>query len=56
MSITNYFGLDIHQLDAVNAFVNAFLDPGVHIYIYYAEGFSIPYSVLLLNRALYGLP
>ena len=55
MSIANHFGLDLRQLDAVNAFTNAFLDTGVLIYIHCVEGFSILHTVLLLNRVLYGL-
>jgi len=57
MSTTNHFDLEIQQLDAVNAFTNAHLDAGVTIYIEDPEGFPTPSStVLLLHRALYGLP
>ena len=56
LSIANHFDLEIHQVDAVNAFTNAFLDETTPIYIECPQGFSIPDSVLLLKRALYGLP
>jgi len=44
-------------LDAVNAFTNVYLDSSVTIYIESADGFpQPPTTVLLLHRALYGLP
>jgi hypothetical protein len=54
MAIAAHFDLEIQQLDAVNAFTNAFLDDV--IYIEPPEGYGSDNSILRLIRALYGLP
>ena len=54
MAIAAHFNLDIHQLDAINAFINIELDEVVHIA--YPDGFEDHGHVLYLKRALYGLP
>ena len=54
MSIAAHFDLDIFQLDAINAFTNAFLDELVYIKV--PDGYGMPGFCLKLNRALYGLP
>jgi hypothetical protein len=53
VAITAQFDLDIHQLDAVNAFTNSKLDELV--YVRFPDGFEQPGFCLQLQRALYGL-
>jgi len=53
LALAAAFDLDILQLDAVNAFINAELDE--IIYLKAPEGFYPKGTVLLLLRALYGL-
>ena len=53
MAIAAYFDLNTLQLDAVNAFVNSYLDE--EIYVYCPEGFKQNGICLRLLRALYGL-
>jgi Reverse transcriptase (RNA-dependent DNA polymerase) len=53
MAIIAAFNLDAEQWDAVNAFINSYLDETV--YVEYLEGFGKEGKVLLLLRALYGL-
>jgi hypothetical protein len=45
--------LDINQLDAINAFINATLDEIVYYRI--PEGFHVPGKYLLFNKTLYNL-
>lgn len=54
MAIAAYFDLDMHQFDAINAFCNAAIDEV--IYVRWPDGFQVPETCLLLQRALYGLP
>jgi hypothetical protein len=54
MAIAVYFGLDIWQFDAINAFLNALIDE--EVYIRFPEGFEgADNECSLLLRALYGL-
>jgi hypothetical protein len=53
MAIVAKFDLEIIQLDAINAFVNADLDELV--YMRTSPGFPVKNHVLRLNRALYKL-
>ena len=53
MAIAAAFDLEIHQFDAVNAFINSSLNE--EIYCYAPEGFEQGENHWLLLRALYGL-
>ena len=53
MAITAAYDLEIVQLDAINAFLNAPIDK--ETIIHYPEGYKKPGQVLRLLRALYGL-
>jgi hypothetical protein len=53
MALAAAFDLEIWQCDAINAFLNSYLDETV--YIQYPEGFKVPGKCLRLIRALYGL-
>jgi hypothetical protein len=53
MALVAAFNLEVIQLDAINAFVNAQLDE--EIYIACPDGFKTPGYCYKLRRALYGL-
>jgi len=53
MAITAAYDLEAFQLDAVNAFINSYLDETV--YCAFPDGFQQERHCLLLFRALYGL-
>lgn len=53
MALAAIFDLDIEQMDAITAFINALLDEVV--YVQCPEGFEQPGMAFLLRRALYGL-
>ncbi|CRG92922.1 hypothetical protein PISL3812_10003 [Talaromyces islandicus] len=53
MALATAFDLEIWQCDAINAFLNSFLDEIV--YIHFPDGFKVPGKCLKLIRALYGL-
>jgi hypothetical protein len=53
MALAAAFDLEIWQCDAINAFLNSYLDEIV--YIQYPDGFKVAGKCLLLIRALYGL-
>jgi hypothetical protein len=53
MAITAVYDLEAFQLDAVNAFINRYLDETV--YCAFPDGFQQEEHCLLLLRALYGL-
>jgi hypothetical protein len=53
MALAAAFDLEIWQCDAVNAFINSFLDETV--YMRFPDGFKVPGKCLRLIRALYGL-
>jgi hypothetical protein len=54
MAISAYFDLDIHQFNAMNAFINSLNDE--LIYVRFPDGFHKRGHCLKLLRALYGLP
>jgi hypothetical protein len=54
MAMAAHFDLDIYQFDAINAFINSYVDET--IYVRYPDGFQVPGKCLRLVRALYGLP
>ena len=53
MAIAAAFDLEVHQWDAINAFINS--DQEETVYCDNPEGFDLPGRCLLLLWALYGL-
>ena len=53
IAIAAQFNLDIHQLDAINAFTNSDLDE--EVYIQFLDSFENPSFCILLLQALYRL-
>ena len=53
IAIAAQFDLDMHQLDAINAFTNSDIDE--EVYVRFLDGFEKPGFFLLLEKALYGL-